>query len=256
MVGEGKRMVSEYSGKSMWYYVSGDVRPDWTGADSPTPKYVGSGQPHHLVTFAFSADQGYVTTAEKPIIWNSNTYVPYPVLLSEVKRTTGPAMDSVEIIASNVVRSLSAMVMSEQVQGKECTIHKTYISGTSVTTPYVWFSGNVDEVDIRENLDSASVRLSVKNDFTRWDMSIPRRYFSPTCNWNFKSIISSGMPGCGYTGAESLCDKSWATCIRLGNVDRYSGFRHMPRVIEAEIWWGKHKATGDTGGGSDQGGLR
>jgi hypothetical protein len=102
-------------------------------------------------------------------------------------------------------------------------------------SPNLIFEGMIDAVGVTEGLTDAGVSVEIKNDFVKWEQSIPRHQFSASCNWVFKSTT----PGCQYTGAASKCDRSWARCVELGNQPRFRGFRHLPMIEESEIWWGK-----------------
>lgn len=242
-------MVSEYTGTGKWYFETGDTPPTWSAGSPAMAKYVSSGNPVMLVTMAFTPTPVYLTDSERPITHLSNTHIPFPFLVSGIKRSTGPVSDTVEVSVSNVVRSLSALFMEGEPQGKTVHIYKTYVKdgGSVVSSPFIWFSGMIDDVSIGEAEQNAYIRANIKNDFIRWDSVIPRNSFSANCNWIFKSTT----PGCQYTGVESLCNKGYNDCIAKDNVLRFRGFRHMVNVMEMEIWWGKVKASGESGGGSD-----
>jgi len=219
--------------------------PDISSCSDPVPGTWGSpasigareygGEPFFMLDFAFSTPI-YLTGTDRHVFYNSNTYAPFPFNVEPIKNASGPAPVNVRVSAGNLDRSISAAVLAEQVQGKEVTIRRAYWSSPMVhTTPYIYFQGQIDTVTITEDEDTAQVTLEIKNDFVRWDKPIPSNQFSITCNHIFKS----NTPGCQYTGAESLCDRTYARCVALNNTTRFRGFRHMSIMEDLEIWWGR-----------------
>ncbi len=214
----------------------------WTSAGSPIGRTVGQ-IPFFMVDILVDSPV-YFIGADRQINYLSNTYSPFPFQVEQVRNVVGPAPLAVRIATSNIDRNVAAIVLGENVQGKEVIIRKAYWTQADpsvCTSPYVFFSGLIDTVSIKEEENTASVEFEIKNDFVRWDTQLPRNTFSANCNWIFKSTT----PGCQYTGAASLCDKSYERCTVLGNTDRFRGFRHMTKLEDYVVWWGRGRGSSE-----------
>lgn len=193
-------------------------------------------RPFHLVAFTFVGGNLYVTDADHTVVWSGNTYNARPFTIDGFPRTTKTITEGVTITTHNVDRAISAIVFNEVSQGNPVKIYKTdWVAVNSYNPPTMIFEGIIDAIGVSEDMNSASVSIEIKNDFVKWEQSIPRHQFSASCNWVFKSTT----PGCQYTGASSRCDRSWGRCAELGNQNRFRGFRHLPAIEDSDIWWGK-----------------
>jgi len=68
--------------------------------------------------------------------------------------------------------------------------------------------------------DVAELTLGLQGDLRRM---LPAELYSRTrCRWRFRG------PECGYTGAETECDRSLEACIARDNIIRYGGFPGIP----------------------------
>ena len=210
----------------------------WVSASMSFNRVLGD-VPFYMIDFEFSTPL-YLTNAETNLTANGNFYNRFPFAVENVKNLTGPTPKNVRVGVANIDRSIATAVMSEAVQGKQCTIWKAYWTGSAMTSPYIHFQGHIDMVEIREDQNTAQILFEMKNDFVRWDKDIPYNQYSINCNWVFKSTT----PGCQYVGVQSLCDKSYKTCNNLGNTERFRGFRYMSELEDKEIWWGKARASG------------
>ena len=53
-----------------------------------------------------------------------------------------------------------------------------------------------------------------------------------SCPWEFKGSE------CGYSGDAEWCNQSYLRCQALNNTNNFGGFRFLPAIMEANIWWG------------------
>jgi phage-related protein len=193
-------------------------------------------RPFHLVDFTFDAGNLYMTDADHTVVWSGNTYNARPFTVEGVPRTTKTITEGITITTQNVDRAVSAIIFNEVAQGHATKIYRTtWAAVNSFNPPTLIFEGMIDSIGVSEGVADASVALEIKNDFVKWEQSIPRHQFSASCNWVFKSTT----PGCQYTGVASKCERSWARCVELSNQNRFRGFRHLPAIEDADIWWGK-----------------
>lgn len=190
----------------------------------------------HLVDFFFESGALRLTNADHTVVWSGNTYNARPFEIGGVPRTTRNITEGISITTQNVDRAVAAIIFNEVSQGHNVKIYRTGWTGVnSYTAPGLLFEGMVDAINLSEEMDSATVSVELKNDFVKWEQSIPRHQYSGTCNWVFKSTT----PGCQYTGTASQCNRTWERCGELSNQPRFRGFRHLPALEDADIWWGK-----------------
>ncbi len=179
----------------------------------------------------------YLTNADRHVFYNANTYAPFPIAVSPVQKQHDAAPMSVNVSASGVDRSLISIILNERVQGKTAIIRRSsWTSPNSFTAPIVSFQGEIDAVYLEDKKTECDVAFELRNDFARWETPIPRSMYGMTCNWTFKSTT----PGCQYTGASSICNRTYERCMELGNTDRFRGFRHIGKIDSAEVWWGRY----------------
>ncbi len=201
-------------------------------AGSNDPNFI---QSFHLYEFYFTQTVR-LTDADRYVFWQANTYAPFPISFDAPAKDREPQGSVLRIGASEIDRSIAAIVLNEAPQGKRVTQRRAiWTSPGSYTAPVVVYDGKIDSVSIAEEMESASVSFEVRNDFALWEKSLPRGMYSSTCNWIFKSTT----PGCQYTGAASLCNRTWERCAELANTDRFRGFRHLSEIEDKEMWWGR-----------------
>lgn len=194
-------------------------------------------QPFYLYDLFFTQTV-YLTDADRYVLWQSNTYVPFPISFDAPVKDREPQGSVLRIGASGVDRSIAAIVLNEAPQGKRVTMRRSvWTSPGSYTAPVIVYDGKIDSGAIFEEMDTSLVSFEVRNDFALWEKSLPRGLYSTTCNWIFKS----STPGCQYTGAASLCNRTWERCTELSNTDRFRGFRHLSEIEDKEMWWGRQQ---------------
>ena len=70
----------------------------------------------------------------------------------------------------------------------------------------------------------AQLRLATKLDPTA--VRLPARAYSQLCAWKFKG------PECGFVGAPTVCNKTFADCTTFAREHRFSGFIQITRAVE------------------------
>jgi len=209
----------------------------WTGANTVAPKVVG--QAAFTLVDIMASSPVYVCTADRDVEWNGNLYRAFPFSVSGIKNNPQGSPEPLRIGISNVSRSFRDRFMNLQVQGKDMILRRAHwIAGSSFSPPFIAYAGWVEMLQVKEEKQTSTIFIELKNEFLRWDASIPRNTFSAACNWSFKS----GTPGCQYTGAASICDRSWESCKALQNTDRFRGFRIIPSLEDKQFWWGRSAA--------------
>ena len=192
--------------------------------------------PFYLFELKFTAPL-YYTDTDITVVWSGNSYVPLPISIGNLGKSSTNFSETLTIATHNVDRAIAAILLNESIQGKQANIYRSaWMAPGSYSNPAAVFKGQFDGLSIEEGYETADVSLEVKNDFVRWDMSVPRANFSGSCQWKFKSTT----PGCQYTGVASLCNKTWERCDELANVHRFRGARYLPMLQDKEVWWGKN----------------
>lgn len=201
--------------------------------------------PFYLFKFEFTSPVFYTDT-DITVTWSGDNYEPVPISVGGFGKSSTNFSETLTIATQNVDRAIAAIVLNEEVQGKAATIYRTaWMAPGSYSNPVIVFQGQIDGFNIEEKYDTADVTMEIKNDFVRWDRTVPRSNFGGNCQWVFKSTT----PGCQYTGVASLCNKTWERCVDLANTHRFRGFRWLPMLEDKEIWWGRgqNPARPDTG---------
>ena len=201
--------------------------------------------PFYLFEFGFSTTKRY-TDSDLTVVWSGNVYDPVPISIGGFEKSSINISETLTVEAQNVDRAIATILLNETIQGKAATIYGSeWMAPGSYSNPTIVFKGQFDSFSVEEGEDTANVSLTIKNEFVRWDMNIPRQSFQGSCQWKFKS----NTPGCQYTGAASLCNKTWDRCAELSNTHRFRGFRWLPMLEDKEIWWGRGGGAEGVGGG-------
>lgn len=191
--------------------------------------------PFYLFKLEFTTPL-YYTDTDITVVWSGDSYSPIPISIGGLGKSTTNFSETLTIQMQNVDRAVATIILNEMVQGKTATVYRSaWMDVGSYTAPAIVFQGQFDSVAIEEGYETAEATMEIKNDFVRWDMAVPRANFAGNCQWSFKSTT----PGCQYTGAASLCNKTWERCTELANTHRFRGFRWLPMLQDKEIWWGR-----------------
>jgi phage-related protein len=186
--------------------------------------------------FELHLDSGtqYFTDCDREIAWNGHTYEPFPLAMGKTDKTAKGETDRVTISLSNVSREIAALLLSEPFRGKRVVIRRFYLSDDyTISSPFTIFEGLLDEVSGEEGTDSSVINATVTTDLAFWQRPIPGRIYQATCAWVFKGTE------CAYAGAATSCAHTPDACKALNNFPNYGGFRHLPQLETAEIWWGR-----------------
>ena len=215
-----------------------DAPPSWACGTTPPARSLGPGA-FSLVDIMANSPV-YLTNAERDVWWNSILYrASVPFVVSNVRNNPHSAPEPMRVQISNCKRSLLPQLVSDPIQGKDFIVRRAYwVTASTVSTPFILFSGWIDSVQISEERDTGTLAIEVKNGFLRWEQGITRNSFSAACNWKFKS----GTPGCQYSGAASVCDRSYDNCLALENTSRFRGFRIIPLIEDRQFWWGRSRS--------------
>jgi len=118
----------------------------------------------------------------------------------------------------------------------EVLIYNRALSATEIKALYNLAYGSVTLLDLTIDdwdLDEERASVTLVTPFSQWARKTLSKY-SPSCRWK----VFKGTE-CGYSGAATWCDRTYARCQALGNTGNFGGFRWLFSIVDKEIWWGR-----------------
>lgn len=120
---------------------------------------------------------------------DSVTYEAANIARTSKKADGQMSVDRLDIKIQNIDLGMSGVVGNHELRGKKVVIWKVFLDKLDSYDNYIpVFSGRIDDVGLNEKILTASV-ISL---FKMLDRKVPRRKYSPSCEWTF------GDSGCGY----------------------------------------------------------
>ena len=183
-----------------------------------------------LADFEFSSTYRYCSS-DIDIWYNSNKYTARGLTISPSTFNVSMQIDKISIVLDNVDLVLTAIIENQEVRSKQVVVRAASLNDLGkVVAQEVIFLGIVDSV----SYDEEKTTFSVFNIFAFWSRRVPRRKYSPKCQWEFKDTVN-----CKYSGAQTWCDKTYSRCTTLNNIVNFGGFRWITSLIDKDIWWGR-----------------
>jgi len=189
----------------------------------------------HLIQFSFSTTK-YYTDCDQDIYYDGNWYLTKPINFDAAQYSTRPTIEAIKITISNVDRTFSNLVLSEDIRSKEVQLSRIWLDKNLgvIGTASLILIGYVDEITI----DKRQAEIMINDEMIKWKTLVPRRIHENKCTWQ-----RFGGTECAYAGAEIWCDRSWERCSELGNTINFGGFRWLNNIQDKEIWWGRKQKT-------------
>jgi phage-related protein len=160
------------------------------------------------------------------IIWDAQTWTAFPFTLDESKQTADGSIQGLAIRVSNVGRVVQQYVEEADGASGSIVILRIVYSENLELDAVLEEIFEVKSTCCTEELVDDSVmmwvifELGTENLFAR---RFPQDvYARQTCRRDFKSAK------CGYSGIETLCDKTLGRCIELGNQARFGNCPGIP----------------------------
>ncbi len=179
----------------------------------------------------------YLTDCDQPIVYDSHTFVPTPL------KVEGVQADGASSAANGGRLSIASggpywqPLLAEVAAGTrdfEVTLWEAWLDPSAFPSPVPDANGvrlvAVTRVEGAEwDREWANFTLGPSADPALG--RLPFREYAPTCTYRtFKGAQ------CGYAGAETTCDRSFARCTALSNTARFGGFTAMP-ADEVDATW-------------------
>lgn len=183
-----------------------------------------------LLSFTVASTTYRYTDANVDLFYNGNTYTSYGLEPEAIGLSVSEGQDSINIQIDNAALEMAAIVLNDDALGGAVDLYLACVSDTTklITAAENMFSGKISSWSMTNNM----LRLETVNDLVWWNKRTLRQT-TGDCRWDFKGTE------CGYVGAATRCDRSYANCTALSNTDSFGGFRFLPAVQEADIWWGR-----------------
>lgn len=188
----------------------------------------------HLVELYLNSTLRY-TDCDQDIWDGGNQYFSKGLTIDSVDIFLTPTLDTFSFELDNTALEASGFVQNQQLQFKRCIVYQVALNSNTLIPigKAILFDGFIDSVDV----DHERGQFQIFNHFILWKRKIPRRIHTATCPWVFKSSL------CGYTGAQTACDKSYDRCIELANTDWFGGFPTLPAIEGKKLYWGRATPT-------------
>ncbi len=153
------------------------------------------------------------------ITYNSVLYSRFPISHEFVGENNQGQIDQVKVRLANVSRLIQSYLEQYDFRGKKVIIRMVWANQLADPDAYMDDAFYIDSY----TADQSNVEFTLTSKFDVLGVDLPaRRYARNYCNWKFKS------PQCGYTGAETACDKTQQRCKELGNYQRFGAFPSVP----------------------------
>jgi lambda family phage minor tail protein L len=155
---------------------------------------------------------------EANISWQGETWAAFPFDIDDMGEAGRSEVPRLQLSVSNVSRAIQNYV--EQYDGGiDATVilrvvHADHLVGTETDTTMI----RLDYTVTGCSADSKAVTFELGAS-SPWQRRIPlARARKNFCRFKFKSTE------CGYSGAETVCDKTLTRCRALSNSSRFGGF--------------------------------
>ena len=174
------------------------------------------------------------TSCEIPLIIDGEKYEPKPFQVENINYSMRNVVDSVVVRVENAEIPLTSVFLDSTPQGSDVIVGLVLLDSDhlligATEESVVLFSGIIDAW----KLSDIDLEMTVASIFVVWSQVTLSRH-PPSCRWRV-----FGGTECKYVGDENECDRTYVRCTELNNTDNFGGFRWLPSIEKAEIWWGR-----------------
>lgn len=156
---------------------------------------------------------------------NENTYYTKLVQTSDVQGSLDGNSEKMDIIISDVSQEFAGLITDDEdaLTNKTCTIEQVIFNGDEVDvngnpvvidTTILLFKGLINNLQ----LASTYCAFSVEKPLYSYSTVSPNMTYDINCQFKFMDSR------CGYTGAETKCDKTKTRCQALGRIEYFGGY--------------------------------
>jgi len=161
----------------------------------------------------------YFTSYDANITYNGIEYTKFPITHENISEDNQGSIPTVKVRLSNVSREIQTYLESYDFRNKKVSIKLVWANQLNDTDAYDEDIFYIDSYIADQN----DVEFILTSKFDVLDIELPlRRYSRNYCGWKFKSTE------CGYSGAETSCNKTKTRCKELNNYSRFGAFPSIP----------------------------
>lgn len=156
---------------------------------------------------------------DEDVTFNGTVYFKFPVTHEYIGENNQGQIDQVKIRLGNVSRFIQSYLEQYDFRGKKVIIRMVWADQILDPDAYI------DDVFFIDSYtaDQSNVEFTLTSKFDVLGVDLPsRRYSRNYCAWKFKSAE------CGYSGGETVCNKTKQRCKQLGNYGRFGAFPSVP----------------------------
>jgi lambda family phage minor tail protein L len=153
------------------------------------------------------------------IVYGGVTYTKFPITHEKISENTSGEVDTVQIRISNVNRLIQSFLEDYSWSGKKIIIKQVWADHLDDAEAYIMHEYYIDSYSTNE----MEAVFTLTSKFDVLDIVLPGGTYNRNyCRWKFKSSE------CGYSGAETTCNKTLQRCRELGNQERIGAFPAVP----------------------------
>ena len=170
-----------------------------------------------------SVDTVYLVNNTEDITWDGHIWQSFPFDFDDISQGASGEVPQWTLKISNVNRAIEQYLINYDLYLKQngiegnnitCVIRVVNSNDLANNDPIVQYDALLQQPTTTP--EWATFKLGAKNPFTK--QFPPRKILKAFCGWKFKSVE------CGYTGPETVCDKTLTTCRLYNNSPRFGGF--------------------------------
>lgn len=154
-------------------------------------------------------------------------YAAYLITLFGIKSSDSSPLDGGTVEFGNVDLTFSSYILNGVFKNKNISIYEAFFDlDMRLIGRELIFAGVVDGQRLTEQTATLSVAPSQVNH----TVPFPARRITKQCTLIFKGSA------CRYSGAETLCNKTYEQCQAYGNTLNNGGFKFLPRKGRKFVW--------------------
>lgn len=151
--------------------------------------------------------------------FDSVTYTAFPITHDEISDNSQGQTPEIKLRVANISRVIEYYLNIYDLRGKKVLVRlvwKDKLDNADIKYDFVYFISNYTS-------NEKVVEFSLLPKVDMLGLVLPKRTYSRNyCQWRFKS------DECGYSGAETECNKTKQKCKELDNYVRFGGFPAIP----------------------------
>lgn len=150
------------------------------------------------------------------VVFDGKEYRAFPIVFDSIKENSKGEIDTVSMKVCNIRREIQEYIENYDIRGHKVTIRTVFSNLLDDAT------NKVDDVYYIDRWDAAKedVTFTLASKFNILNIQLPLASYSRNL---CQHAVFKGTE-CGYTGAETSCSRTKASCKAYGNYSRFGGF--------------------------------